>query len=102
MIILHQGQLQRVVGPGTTAGIADHAQATYRLRLATPYPGLERRWPTVVPVAGRDDEWRIHGDLTDLNRILGELLAAGLVISAFGPEESRLESEFRRAMGGVQ
>lgn len=101
VIILHQGKLQRVVGGGTIAAIAN-TQTTYRLRLAAPYPGLERRWPVMLPVAGREDEWRIHGDLTDLNRILGELLAAGLVISAFGPEESRLESEFRRAMGGVQ
>ncbi|HWB36566.1 MAG TPA: ABC transporter ATP-binding protein [Rugosimonospora sp.] len=102
VIILHQGELQRVVGPGAETVLAEVHRATYRLRLATPYLGLTALAPGATPVPGREDEWRIHGDIAELNRVLGVLVAAGVIVLAFGPEESRLESEFRRAMGGVR
>ena len=51
-----------------------------------------------VPVEGRRGEWRMEGELAQLNAALAALIAAGTVVTAFYPEESRLEVEFRRAM----
>jgi hypothetical protein len=51
-----------------------------------------------APVEGRRGEWRMEGDLTTLNAALTQLITAGVTVTAFYPEESRLEVEFRRAM----
>jgi hypothetical protein len=51
-----------------------------------------------VPVEGRRGEWRMEGELGALNAAIAGLIAAGTVVTAFYPEESRLEVEFRRAM----
>ena len=92
--ILGRGRLQRIVG-----GAAEEAHAgtvTYRLvvagesAMAGDFPG--------VPVEGRRGEWRVEGELAALNAAVARLIAAGVVITAFYPEESRLEVEFRRAM----
>ena len=40
----------------------------------------------------------MEGELAQLNAALAALIAAGTVVTAFYPEESRLEVEFRRAM----
>lgn len=96
-IILHRGRVQRIVGPGNTTA-SDHS-ADYRIKLAAPFAALQEILPHAMPVEGRPDEWRIHGDLGVVNEALGTLLGAGVLVASFAPEESRLENEFRIAMG---
>ena len=91
--ILNQGRLQRVV----TAGAA-HTGGVYRLVLAVPHAGLTAAFADAVPVEGRAAEFRVEGDIAGLNHGLGRLIEAGAVVTAFYPEQSRLESEFRAAV----
>jgi len=97
--ILNQGRLQRIVG---SAGPEDCSTVTYRLILATRTDGVAAAFPGAVAVAGRSDEWLVRGDLAELNRALSALLASGGAVRAFLPEQSRLESEFRAAVGGAE
>jgi ABC-type multidrug transport system ATPase subunit len=101
VLILHQGRVERVVlaGAGLT-GAAASTVVVYRLALAAPHPALGQVFPEATAVEGRSAEWVIRGDLTALNLGLAQLVAAGAVVAAFAPEESRLESEFRAAVGG--
>jgi ABC-2 type transport system ATP-binding protein len=95
--ILHQGRLQRVVGAGAPAGTA--APAAYRLVLAEPHADLGRHFAGAAAIDGRANEFRVSGGVQELNRSLAELLAAGGIVRSFYPEQSRLESEFRAAVG---
>ena len=101
VLILHQGRVERVVlaGAGLT-GAAASTVVVYRLALAAPHPALGQVFPEATAVEGRSAEWVIRGDLTALNLGLAQLVAAGAVVAAFAPGESRLESEFRAAVGG--
>lgn len=101
VLILHQGRVERVVlaGAGPT-GAAASTVVVYRLALAAPHPALSQLFPDATAVEGRSAEWVIRGDLAALNLGLAQLVTAGAVVAAFGPEESRLESEFRAAVGG--
>jgi ABC-2 type transport system ATP-binding protein len=92
--ILSQGRLQRVV----TAG-GHHEGGEYRLTLAHPSPRLLEFFPEAVPVDGRNHEYRINGAIADLNQRLQRLLGADVTVTAFYPEQSRLESEFHAAVG---
>lgn len=96
--ILNQGRLQRIVGAETRA--SDTGYAVYRLALAKPHAAMPAAFSDAEPVPGRPSEWRVRGDLGELNRQLARLLADGAAVTAFHPEESHLESEFRRAVGG--
>ena len=95
--ILHQGRLDRVV----TRGDATREAGLYRIVLAAPFESISSIFPAAVPVEGRRHEWRVSGDLPSLNRALASLIAAGGSLAAFHPEETRLESEFRQAVGGA-
>ena len=92
--ILSQGRLQRIVSAGGT-----HAGGEYRLSLARPSPRLQEIFPEAVPLDGRANEWRVTGDIADLNRRLRLLLGDEVTVTAFYPEQSRLESEFHAAVG---
>jgi ABC-type multidrug transport system ATPase subunit len=92
--ILSQGRLQRIVAAGGT-----HAGGEYRLALARPSPRLLEVFPEAVPLDGRANEWRVSGDIADLNRRLKLLLGDEVTLTAFYPEQSRLESEFHAAVG---
>ena len=92
--ILSGGRLQRVV----TAGGAQTG-GEYRLQLAGPAPRLLEIFPGATALDGRANEWRVSGDIGELNRRLGLLLAGGTIVTAFYPEQSRLESEFHAAVG---
>jgi ABC-2 type transport system ATP-binding protein len=96
--ILHQGRLERVVTAGT--GPAGEEAAVYRLVAQGADGVIGRIFPGATLVEGRTAEWRIRGRLPELNRGLAELLATGAVVAAFGPDTSRLESEFRAAVEG--
>ncbi len=96
--ILHEGRLDRVV---TSGGVARDA-GVYRLVLSVAHAGVPGLFPSAVPIDGRLHEWRVTGDLPTLNRGLAALIAAGGSLAAFHPEESRLESEFRQAVGGAR
>jgi ABC-2 type transport system ATP-binding protein len=100
VLILHQGRLERVVAAGAGAAPAAGVAVAYRLALAAPHAALQRVFPAATAVEGRAAEWRIRGELAALNRGLADLVVAGALVTAFAPEESRLESEFRAAVGG--
>ena len=100
VLILHQGRLERVVRAGAGAAPPAGVEVAYRLALAAPHAALQRVFPAAAAVVGRAAEWRVRGELAALNRGLADLVAAGALVTAFGPEESRLESEFRAAVGG--
>lgn len=91
--ILSQGRLQRIV----TAGGA-HLGGAYRLVLAQPAAGLVEVFSDAITVAGRSNEYQVSGTLEQLNERLARLLAGGVTIVAFYPEQSRLETEFRAAV----
>jgi ABC-2 type transport system ATP-binding protein len=92
--ILGGGRLQRIV----TAGGA-HVGGEYRLALAAPSPRLQEVFPEAVPIDGRANEWRVSGEIGELNRRLSLLLTGEVMVTAFYPEKSRLESEFHAAVG---
>jgi ABC-type multidrug transport system ATPase subunit len=96
--ILHQGRLERVVTAGVAA--ANEEPAVYRIGATGADGVIGRAFPSAAPVEGRTNEWRVRGRVAELNRGLGELIAAGAVVVAFAPEASRLESEFRAAVEG--
>ena len=100
VLILHQGRVERIVTAGSGAVPSSGVAVAYRLALGAAHPALARVFPDAAAIEGRQTEWRIRGELDALNRGLAELLAAGAVVTAFAPEESRLESEFRAAVGG--
>lgn len=95
VVILHRGRLERIVGRGEHS-----AGGTWRLVLREPHPALAELQPDAIPVNGRTGEFRVEGDAALLNTLLARLIAAGAVITAFYPEHSRLETEFRQAVGG--
>lgn len=92
--ILSQGRLQRIVASGGA-----HEGGDYRISLARPTPRLLEVFPEAVLVDGRPNEWRVNGAIADLNQRLRLLLSEDVTITAFYPEQSRLESEFRAAVG---
>ena len=92
--ILNQGRLQRIV----TGGGA-HTGGVYRLVLAHPAPRLAGFFADATVVEGRSNEFRVSGTLEQLNQRLAEVMEAGITLVAFYPEQSRLETEFRAAVG---
>ncbi|HET8623111.1 MAG TPA: ABC transporter ATP-binding protein [Gemmatimonadales bacterium] len=96
--ILHQGRLERVVAAG--AGSAEEGPVVYRLAASGAAAAIARVFPSATLVEGRNNEWRVRGRVAELNRGLGELIAAGAVVLSFAPESSRLEAEFRAAVEG--
>ncbi len=96
--ILHQGRLERVVVAGV--GAAAEEPAVYRIGATGAEGVIARVLPSATPVEGRANEWRVRGQVSELNRALAELIAAGAVVVSFAPEASRLESEFRAAVEG--
>lgn len=94
VVIIHQGRLQRVERPGASV-------AAQRWRVTLPAgrelpPGL---FPGAEAVGGRPGTWRVPGDLATVNAALGQWLAGGGEVIAFGPETGGLESAFREAVG---
>jgi len=102
VLILHQGRLERIVTAGAAGTPLPGVEVAYRLALAAPHPALARAFPGAEAVDGRAAEWRVRGELAALNRGVADLIGAGAVVTAFAPEESRLESEFRAAVGDVR
>jgi ABC-2 type transport system ATP-binding protein len=92
--ILSQGRLQRIVAAGGT-----HAGGDYRLSLARPTARLLELFPEALALDGRANEWRVSGDIDELNRRLKLFLDEDVTLTAFYPEQSRLESEFHAAVG---
>ena len=92
--ILSQGRLQRIVSAG---GV--HAGGEYRIGLAGPSSRLLEIFPEAIPLEGRINEWRVSGEIGDLNRRLKLFLSEDVTLTAFFPAQSRLESEFHAAVG---
>ncbi|MEO8294976.1 MAG: ABC transporter ATP-binding protein [Gemmatimonadota bacterium] len=93
--ILSKGRLQRIVASGSVRAEG----GTYRITIAGPSVSIAEIFPGASPVDGRLNEFRVSGSLAELNQRLVSLLASGLIVTSFAPEESRLESEFRSAVG---
>lgn len=92
--ILHRGRLQRVVEA------RDHEEAgAWRLVVRGPHPALDALAGADLVPDTRGVEFRLTGDLATLNTTLAHLIGAGVVVTAFYPEEGRLEAAFRRAVG---
>ena len=92
--ILSQGRMQRIVAAGGA-----HVGGEYRIGLARPSPRLLEIFPEAVPLEGRPNEWRVNGEIGELNRRLKTLLGEDITLTAFYPAQSRLESEFHAAVG---
>jgi ABC-type multidrug transport system ATPase subunit len=102
VLILHQGRLQRIVAAGAApAEVTASRPLVYRLALIAPHPAVDRAFPGAEAAEGREAEWLVRGEIEALNRGLAELVGAGALVAAFTPEQSRLESEFRAAVGGA-
>lgn len=92
--IIHRGRLQRVVRSGEGA-----AATSFRLVLSRPFETLSELFPGAIGVEGRELEYRVRGDLAALNSGLAALIAREGQVAGFYAEESRLEREFRAAVG---
>jgi ABC-type multidrug transport system ATPase subunit len=92
--IIHRGRLERVVrsGEGTAASV-------YRLVLGASCAALVEAFPEATAVDGRALEYRVQGGLDQLNARMASLIGRGGQVAGFFPEESRLEREFRAAIG---
>jgi ABC-type multidrug transport system ATPase subunit len=92
--ILHRGRLQRVVEA------RDHEESgAWRLVIRAPHPALAAVVGAEPVPEARGVEFRITGDLATLNATLVRLIGEGVAVTAFYPEEGRLEAAFRRAVG---
>jgi len=92
--ILHRGRLQRMVEA------RDHEETgAWRLVVRTPHPALDAVAGVEPVPETRGVEFRLTGDLAVLNTTLARLIGAGVTVTAFYPEEGRLEAAFRRAVG---
>lgn len=92
--IIHRGRLQRIVRLGEGA-----AATSFRLVLAAPSDALIDAFPGAVELTGRAQEYRVRGELSALNVGLAALIGRGGQVAGFYAEESRLEREFRAAVG---
>lgn len=92
--IIHRGRLERMVRAGEGA-----AATRYRLVLGMPSAVLSEVFPHAVAVEGRPLEYRVQGDLQLLNAAIASFIERGGQIAGFYAEESRLEREFRAAIG---
>jgi ABC-type multidrug transport system ATPase subunit len=92
--IIHRGRLQRVVRSGEGA-----AATSFRLVLSRPFEALAELFPGAIGVEGRELEYRVRGELAALNAGLAALIARDGQVAGFYAEESRLEREFRAAVG---
>ncbi len=93
--ILHQGRLERIVVAG---GRTTDDAGPYRVVVSSG-ADVVSVFPAAEAVVGRPGEFRIMSGLVEVNRGIGRLIAAGTTVEAFYPERSRLESEFRNAVG---
>ena len=67
--------------------------------LAAPSGALVDAFPDAAEVEGRALEFLVRGELSTLNIGLAALIARGGQVAGFYAEESRLEREFRAAVG---
>ncbi|MEO5798145.1 MAG: ABC transporter ATP-binding protein [Gemmatimonadales bacterium] len=94
--ILNHGRLQRIVEHGTASTGAE--LMAWRVTFEGS-PDVAAVLPGATEVAGRAGTWRITASRTGLSAGLGVLLSAGAILIECSPEESRLETEFRAAVG---
>jgi ABC-type multidrug transport system ATPase subunit len=94
--ILDRGQLQRVVD---VTRVMPMTRATlWRLTVAEGGDCLAAAFGEAVPL-GRGD-WAVRAEsLPELNRMLGEAMAMGVLLSGVAPAQSALEHEFHEAVG---
>ncbi|HET9064274.1 MAG TPA: ABC transporter ATP-binding protein [Gemmatimonadales bacterium] len=93
--ILDHGHLQRIVdhatdSPATAAAWRVTFEGT--VDVATLLPGA-------TPVPGRGGSWRLVATRADVSRALAVLLGQGAVLVECVPEQGRLASAFREAVG---
>lgn len=94
--ILNHGRLQRIVEHGTASTGATALMWRVTFEGVTDVIAV---LPGATEVAGRPGTWRISASRTELSAGLAVLLSAGALLIECSPEESRLETEFRAAVG---
>lgn len=93
--ILDHGHLQRIVDHATdTTAVAAAWRVTFEgtVDVVSVLPGA-------TPIAGRGGSWRILATRTEISRALAVLLGQGAVLVECVPEQGRLASAFREAVG---
>ena len=94
--ILNNGRLQRVVEHGS--GSTGTATMAWRVTFEGT-PDVVAIWPAALEIVGRPGTWRITASRASLSTGLASLLGGGAILVECSPETSRLESEFRAAVG---
>jgi ABC-2 type transport system ATP-binding protein len=96
--IIDRGRLQRVVD--TRRSAAREVAASYHLAVASGAEHVLAAFPDARSL-GRGEFEVSGGDAAVLNQRLTDLLARGALITALIPAHSRLEAQFREAVGDV-
>ncbi|MES2123553.1 MAG: ABC transporter ATP-binding protein [Gemmatimonadota bacterium] len=94
--ILNHGQLQRVVEH--TAASTGATTMAWRITFEGT-PDVAAALPGASEVTGRPGSWRVSASRASLSSGLAVLLGGGAILVECAPEESRLETEFRAAVG---
>lgn len=94
--ILNHGRLQRIVEHGT--GVTNAALMVWRISFEGT-PDVTAALPGAVEVTSRPGTWRCTASRAELSAGLAVLLGGGAILVECAPEESRLETEFRAAVG---
>ena len=94
--IIDRGRLQRLVSTGYEH--AAPAQTRFRIAVASGHDLVRAAFPQAEE-AGRDEFDVTVSSLQQLNSVLGDLIAKGVLIASVVPERSVLEQQFREAVG---
>jgi len=94
--IIDRGRLQRLVSTGYEH--AAPAQTRFRIAVASGHDLVRAAFPQAEE-AGRDEFDVTVSSLQELNSVLGDLIAKGVLIASVVPERSVLEQQFREAVG---
>ena len=94
--IIDRGRLQRLVSTGYEH--AAPAQTRFRIAVAAGHDLVRAAFPQAEE-AGRDEFDVTVSSLQQLNSVLGDLIAKGVLIASVVPERSVLEQQFREAVG---
>ncbi|MEO8480407.1 MAG: ABC transporter ATP-binding protein [Gemmatimonadota bacterium] len=93
--ILDHGRLQRIVDHATESTAA---AAAWRVTFEG-VVDVASVLPAATPIAGRGGSWRVTATREQISRALALLLGQGAVLVECVPEQGRLASAFREAVG---
>lgn len=94
--IIDRGRLQRLVRTGYDQ--TTETAGTYRIGVAGGAERMQELVPRAIDVGGGEFELPVS-TLPELNRILGSMIAADILVASVVPARSVLEQQFREAVG---